>query len=236
VVLTGVDLTSYGKDLPGQPTLGQMVKRLLRLVPELARLRLSSIDPAEVDRDLFDLVGDEPRLMPHLHLSVQSGDTLVLKRMKRRHARDEVVHLCARLRALRPEIAFGADLIAGFPTETEAMFANTLALVEDAGLTYLHVFPYSARRGTPAARMPQVAKAARKERAGRLRAAGERALARYLAGRVGRIEQVLVERGGTGHTEAFAPFRIKGAAPPLGSVVAVRADRVADAALIGPAL
>jgi threonylcarbamoyladenosine tRNA methylthiotransferase MtaB len=236
VVLTGVDLTSYGKDLPGQPTLGQMIKRLLRLVPELARLRLSSIDPAEVDRDLFDLVGDEPRLMPHLHLSVQSGDTLVLKRMKRRHARDEVVHLCARLRALRPEIAFGADLIAGFPTETEAMFANTLALVEDAGLTYLHVFPYSARRGTPAARMPQVAKAARKERAGRLRAAGERALARYLAGRVGRIEQVLVERGGTGHTEAFAPFRIKGAAPPLGSVVAVRADRVADAALIGPAL
>jgi threonylcarbamoyladenosine tRNA methylthiotransferase MtaB len=146
------------------------------------------------------------------------------------------VHLCARLRVLRPEIAFGADLIAGFPTETEAMFANTLALVEDAGLTYLHVFPYSARRGTPAARMPQVAKAARKERAGRLRAAGERALARYLAGRVGRIEQVLVERGGTGHTEAFAPFRIKGAAPPLGSVVAVRADRVADAALIGPAL
>jgi threonylcarbamoyladenosine tRNA methylthiotransferase MtaB len=236
VVLTGVDLTSYGKDLPGQPTLGQMIKRLLRLVPELARLRLSSIDPAEVDRDLFDLVGDEPRLMPHLHLSVQSGDTLVLKRMKRRHARDDVVHLCARLRVLRPEIAFGADLIAGFPTETEAMFANTLALVEDAGLTYLHVFPYSARRGTPAARMPQVAKAARKERAGRLRAAGERALARYLAGRVGRIEQVLVERGGTGHTEAFAPFRIKGAAPPLGSVVAVRADRVADAALIGPAL
>jgi threonylcarbamoyladenosine tRNA methylthiotransferase MtaB len=236
VVLTGVDLTSYGKDLPGQPTLGQMVRRLLRLVPELARLRLSSIDPAEVDRDLLDLVGNEPRLMPHLHLSVQSGDTMVLKRMKRRHARDDVVHLCARLRALRPEIAFGADLIAGFPTETEAMFANTLALVEEAGLTYLHVFPYSARRGTPAARMPQVAKAARKERAGRLRAAGEQALVRYLAGRVGRIEQVLVERGGTGHTEAFAPFRIKGVAPPLGSVVAVRADRVADAALIGPAL
>ena len=236
VVLTGVDLTSYGKDLPGQPTLGQMVRRLLRLVPELARLRLSSIDPAEVDRDLLDLVGDEPRLMPHLHLSVQSGDTMVLKRMKWRHARDDVVHLCARLRALRPEIAFGADLIAGFPTETEAMFANTLALVEEAGLTYLHVFPYSARRGTPAARMPQVAKAARKERAGRLRAAGEQALVRYLAGRVGRIEQVLVERGGMGRTDAFAPFRIEGTAPPVGSVVAVRADRVADAALIGPAL
>jgi threonylcarbamoyladenosine tRNA methylthiotransferase MtaB len=236
VVLTGVDLTSYGNDLPGQPTLGQMVKRLLRLVPELARLRLSSIDPAEVDRDLLDLVGGESRLMPHLHLSVQAGDTLVLKRMKRRHARDDVVHLCARLRELRPEIAFGADLIAGFPTETEAMFANTLSLVEDAGLTYLHVFRYSAREGTPAARMPQVARAARKERAGRLRAAGERALARYLAGRVGRIEQVLVERGGMGRTEAFAPFRIEGTAPPVGSVVGVRADRLADAALIGPVL
>lgn len=236
VVLTGVDLTSYGKDLPGQPSLGQMVKRLLRLVPELARLRLSSIDPAEVDRDLLDLVGDEPRLMPHLHLSVQAGDTLVLKRMKRRHARDDVVHLCARLRALRPEIAFGADLIAGFPTETEAMFANTLALIEDAGLTYLHVFPYSAREGTPAARMPQVAREQRKERAARLRAAGERALAGYLAGRVGRVEQVLVERGGTARTEAFAPFRIEGVPLPVGRVVAVRGDRVADATLCGPAL
>jgi threonylcarbamoyladenosine tRNA methylthiotransferase MtaB len=205
-------------------------------VPELARLRLSSIDPAEVDRDLLDLVGDEPRLMPHLHLSVQSGDTLVLKRMKRRHARDDVVRLCARLRELRPGIAFGADLIAGFPTETEAMFANTLALVEDADLTYLHVFPYSARKGTPAARMPQIAEAARKERASRLRAAGERALVRYLAGRVGRIEQVLVERGGMGRTEAFASFRIEGEAPPVGSVVAARADQVADAALVGAAL
>jgi threonylcarbamoyladenosine tRNA methylthiotransferase MtaB len=235
-VLTGVDLTSYGKELPGQPTLGHMVKRLLRLVPELARLRLSSIDPAEVDRDLLDLVGGEPRLMPHLHLSVQSGDTLVLKRMKRRHARDDVVNLCARLRALRPEIAFGADLIAGFPTETEAMFANTLSLVEDAGLTYLHVFPYSARKGTPAARMPQVARATRKERAGRLRAAGERALARYLAGRLGRIEQVLVERGGMGRTEAFAPFRIEGTAAPVGSVVAVRADRIVHSELTGAVL
>jgi threonylcarbamoyladenosine tRNA methylthiotransferase MtaB len=236
VVLTGVDLTSYGKDLPGQPTLGQMVKRLLRLVPELARLRLSSIDPAEVDRDLLDLAGDEPRLMPHLHLSVQSGDTLVLKRMKRRHTRDDVVRLCARLRELRPGIAFGADLIAGFPTETEAMFANTLALVEDAGLTFLHVFPYSARMGTPAARMPQVAREERKERARRLRTAGERALHRYLAGRVGRIEQVLVERSGMGRTEAFAPFRIKGTAPPAGSVVAVRADRIVNGELTGAVL
>ncbi|HEX5079518.1 MAG TPA: tRNA (N(6)-L-threonylcarbamoyladenosine(37)-C(2))-methylthiotransferase MtaB [Geminicoccaceae bacterium] len=235
VVLTGVDLTSYGKDLPGQPTLGGMVKRLLRLVPELDRLRLSSIDPAEVDRDLLDLVGGEPRLMPHLHLSVQAGDTLILKRMKRRHGRDDVVDLCVRLRALRPDIVFGADLIAGFPTETEAMFANTLALVEDAGLTYLHVFPYSARRGTPAARMPQVAKEARRERAARLRAAGARALSRYLAGRLGRTERVLVERGG-GRTEGFAPFRIDGAAPPAGSIVAVRADRLAGAELAGPPL
>jgi threonylcarbamoyladenosine tRNA methylthiotransferase MtaB len=146
------------------------------------------------------------------------------------------VHLCARLRGLRPEIVFGADLIAGFPTETEAMFASTLALVEDAGLTYLHVFPYSAREGTPAARMPQVAKAARKERAARLRAAGERALKKYLAGRVGRIERVLVERGGSGRTEAFAPFCIEGTAPPVGSVIAVRGDRVAGVALVGPAL
>ena len=231
VVLTGVDLTSYGKDLPGQPSLGSMLKRLLRLVPELERLRLSSIDPAEIDADLLDLIGGEPRLMPHLHLSVQAGDALVLKRMKRRHTRDDVLDLCARLRALRPGIAFGADLIAGFPTETEAMFANTLELVEEADLTYLHVFPYSARKGTPAARMPQVAKERRKERAARLRAAGARALARYLAGRVGRTERVLVERGGSGRTEAFAPFRIDGAPPPAGSVVPVRADRLAGAEL-----
>jgi threonylcarbamoyladenosine tRNA methylthiotransferase MtaB len=236
IVLSGVDLTSYGRELPGQPSLGQMVKRLLRLVPELARLRLSSIDPAEVDRDLLDLVADEPRLMPHLHLSVQAGDTLVLKRMKRRHSRDDVLNLCARLRTLRPEVAFGADLIAGFPTETTNMFANTLALVEEAGLTYLHVFPYSARQGTPAARMPQVAGALRKERAARLRAAGEDALGRFLANRVGRVEQVLVERGGMGRTEAFAPFHIEGVMPAVGSVVAVRGDRVANAALAGPAL
>jgi threonylcarbamoyladenosine tRNA methylthiotransferase MtaB len=236
IVLSGVDLTSYGRELPGQPSLGQMVKRLLRLVPELARLRLSSIDPAEVDRDLLDLVADEPRLMPHLHLSVQAGDTLVLKRMKRRHSRDDVLNLCARLRTLRPEVAFGADLIAGFPTETTNMFANTLALVEEAGLTYLHVFPYSARQGTPAARMPQVAGAVRKDRAARLRAAGEDALGRFLANRVGRVEQVLVERGGMGRTEAFAPFHIEGVMPAVGSVVAVRGDRVANAALAGPAL
>jgi threonylcarbamoyladenosine tRNA methylthiotransferase MtaB len=235
VVLTGVDLTSYGKDLPGQPTLGQLVRRLLRLVPELPRLRLSSIDPAEIDADLLDLVASEPRLMPHLHLSVQAGDDLILKRMKRRHDRASVVDLCARLRALRPDIAFGADLIAGFPTETEEMFARTLDLVDEAGLCHLHVFPYSARRGTPAARMPQVAKALCHERAARLRTAGERAMASYLERQIGRLVQVLVERDGRGRTEAFAPFRVvaEGATPSPGDIATARADRVEGAVLIG---
>jgi threonylcarbamoyladenosine tRNA methylthiotransferase MtaB len=233
LVLTGVDLTSYGKDLPGQPTLGQLVRRLLRLVPELPRLRLSSLDPAELDPELVDLVADEPRLMPHLHLSVQAGDDLTLKRMKRRHNRDDVLRLCASLRRLRPGIAFGADLIAGFPTETEAMFANTLALIEDAELTYLHVFPYSAREGTPAARMPQVARLVRKERAARLRTAGERRLRRYLHGEIGRPARVLVEGQGRGHTEAFAPFRFSDFSPPAGGVVGVVAERVEDDVLLG---
>jgi threonylcarbamoyladenosine tRNA methylthiotransferase MtaB len=233
IVLTGVDLTSYGKDLPGQPTLGQLVRRLLRLVPELSRLRLSSLDPAELDPELIDLIADEPRLMPHVHLSIQAGDDLILKRMKRRHSRADVVRLCARLRELRPGIVFGTDLIAGFPTETEAMFAQTLALIEDAELTYLHVFPYSAREGTPAARMPQVAKPVRKERAARLRAAGEHRLRQYLRGEVGRQAQVLVEAEGRGHTEAFAPFRFAHAAPPAGGVVRVIAERVEDNILTG---
>ncbi len=233
LVLTGVDLTSYGKDLPGQPTLGQLVGRLLRLVPELPRLRLSSLDPAELDPELIDLIADEPRLMPHLHLSVQAGDDLTLKRMKRRHNRADVLRLCASLRELRPAIVFGADLIAGFPTETEAMFARTLALVDEAGLTYLHVFPYSAREGTPAARMPQVPKPARKERAARLRAAGERRLRHYLRGEVGQPARVLVEADGRGHTEAFAPFRFADCAPPAGGVVEVIAERVEDDLLLG---
>jgi threonylcarbamoyladenosine tRNA methylthiotransferase MtaB len=233
VVLTGVDLTSYGKDLPGQPTLGQLVRRLLRLVPELQRLRLSSIDPAEVDADLMELLGAEPRLMPHLHLSVQAGDDLVLKRMKRRHRRADVVDLAARLRGLRPEIAFGADLIAGFPTESEAMFENTLALVDEADLTLLHVVPYSPRDGTPAARMPQVPKSVRKERAARLRAAGERRLARALAAQIGKPSRVLVEGQGRGHTETFAAFRFTGEAPPAGRVVAAVASAVEDQALLG---
>jgi threonylcarbamoyladenosine tRNA methylthiotransferase MtaB len=235
VVLTGVDLTSYGRDLPGQPSIGQLVGRLLRLVPELPRLRLSSIDPAEVDRDLVDLVASESRLMPHLHLSVQAGDDLILKRMKRRHSRADVVRLCARLRGLRPDIAFGADLIAGFPTETEAMARRTLELIEEAGLTHLHVFPFSARRGTPAARMPQVPKALRHERAARLRAAGQHAMAGFLERQIGRRAQVLVERAGRGRSETFAPFRIEtdGAAPVAGTIVAARAERVEDGMLIG---
>jgi threonylcarbamoyladenosine tRNA methylthiotransferase MtaB len=235
VVLTGVDLTSYGRDLPGEPTLGQMAKRLLRLVPELPRLRLSSIDPAEVDPDLFELIASEPRLMPHLHLSVQAGDTLTLKRMKRRHTRDDVITLARICRGLRPDIAFGADLIAGFPTETEAMFENTLDLVEEADLTYLHVFPYSARAGTPAARMPQVPKSVRKERAARLRAAGDRALDSFLAREVRRSATLLVEQNQGGRTETFAPFRFGDGIdlPAPGSLAAVVPERVEDGMLVG---
>jgi len=235
IVLTGVDLTSYGKDLPGRPTLGGLARRVLRLVPELPRLRLSSIDPAEVDADLLALVANEPRLMPHLHLSVQAGDTLTLKRMKRRHSRDDVLELCARLRALRPEIAFGADLIAGFPTETEAMFENTLALVDEADLAHLHVFPFSARKGTPAARMPQLPKALRRERAARLRAAGARALERHLQAQLGRTARVLFERGGRGHSETFAAFQLASgeAEVAAGTIAPVVAERRDGGSLIG---
>ncbi|HUF87879.1 MAG TPA: tRNA (N(6)-L-threonylcarbamoyladenosine(37)-C(2))-methylthiotransferase MtaB [Thermohalobaculum sp.] len=204
IVLTGVDLTSWGADLPGRPRLGDLVQRILRLVPDLPRLRLSSIDSIEADPALIDAIGSEPRLMPHLHLSLQAGDDLVLKRMKRRHLRDDAIRFCAEIRARRPDVVFGADLIAGFPTETEAMFENTLALVEECGLTWLHVFPYSARRGTPAARMPQVPKAVRKERAGRLRALGQARAAAYLAAQAGRTHRVLVEKPRTGRTETFA--------------------------------
>ncbi|MGI9435365.1 MAG: tRNA (N(6)-L-threonylcarbamoyladenosine(37)-C(2))-methylthiotransferase MtaB [Geminicoccaceae bacterium] len=235
IVLTGVDLTSYGKDLPGQPSLGQLARRLLKLVPELPRLRLSSIDPAEVDPDLFELIASEPRLMPHLHLSVQAGDTLTLKRMKRRHSREDVLTLTRICRGLRPEIAFGADLIAGFPTETEAMFENTLALIDEADLTYLHVFPYSPRTGTPAACMPEVPKTLRKERAARLRVAGEQALERFLGREVERKSMLLVEQSQGGHTETFAPFRFgdPAKAPAPGSLAPVIGERVEDGMLIG---
>ena len=205
VVLSGVDITSYGPDLPGRPTLGQMARRLLAQVPELPRLRLSSLDPVEIDEDLWRLIAEESRLMPHLHLSLQAGDDMILKRMKRRHLRADAIALCDRARALRPGIVFGADLIAGFPTETEAMFENTLRAVEDCGLTFLHVFPYSERPGTPAARMPAVPVPVRKERAARLRASGERAVTEYLSEQVGRSATVLMEQGTLGRTEHFAP-------------------------------
>jgi len=218
VVLTGVDITSYGADLPGRPTLGQMVRRLLAAVPELPRLRLSSIDSVEVDDDLVRVIASDERLMPHLHLSLQAGDDMILKRMKRRHLRADAIAICRRLRELRPNIVFGADLIAGFPTETEEMFQRSLDLVEECELTWLHVFPYSTREGTPAARMPQVPGQVRRERAGRLRAAGDRRAEAFREAQIGRHVTVLVERDGTGHSEQFAPVRI--------------ADKVPDGALV----
>jgi len=232
VVLSGVDLTAYGADLPGRPTLGQMTRRLLAAVPALERLRLSSIDAAEVDDDLLILFAEEPRLMPHLHLSLQSGDDLILKRMKRRHTRATAVAFCADLRARRPDVALGADLIAGFPTETEAMFANTLALIEDCGLAFLHVFPFSARPDTPAARMPQVPGTVRRERAARLREAGDGAAARFLAGRVGTHASVLVERPARGRSEHYAPVRLDRDAAP-GAIVAATITGTEPGALIG---
>ena len=213
IVLTGVDLTSYGADLPGTPKLGALTKQILRHVPELKRLRISSIDSIEVDRDLLDVIADDARLMPHLHLSLQSGDDLILKRMKRRHSRADAIEFCAQVRRLRPDIALGADIIAGFPTESEAMFARSQDLVEACGLSFLHVFPYSPRPGTPAARMPQVNGNAIKARAKRLRATGEAALQKRLASEVGSVRQVLIESLTQGRTEHFLPVAIAGDVP-----------------------
>jgi threonylcarbamoyladenosine tRNA methylthiotransferase MtaB len=213
IVLTGVDLTSYGSDLPGTPKLGQLTKQILRHVPGLKRLRLSSIDSIEADSDLLDAIAEDERLMPHLHLSLQSGDDLILKRMKRRHSRRDAIAFCAQARRLRPDIALGADIIAGFPTETEEMFERSLALVEECDLTFLHVFPYSPRPGTPAARMPQVPGQAIKERAKRLREAGEAALRRRLAREIGATRKVLIESATQGRTEHFIPVTISGEAP-----------------------
>ena len=214
VVLTGVDLTAYGADLAGTPALGRLVRLILRAVPDLPRLRLSSIDSAEAESELLAAFAEEPRLMPHLHLSLQAGDDMILTRMKRRHRRADAVAVCRRLRAVRPDIVFGADLIAGFPTESEAMFGRTLDLAQECGLTYLHVFPYSVRPGTPAARMPAVPGEIVRERAGRLRGAGEAALRRHLAAEVGRTRQVLFEDSGLGRTEGFAPVRAVGPVEP----------------------
>ncbi|MCL5776452.1 tRNA (N(6)-L-threonylcarbamoyladenosine(37)-C(2))-methylthiotransferase MtaB [Limibaculum sp. FT325] len=218
VVLTGVDLTSWGGDLPGRPPLGDLVQRILRMVPDLARLRISSIDSVEADAALVDAMASEARLMPHLHLSLQAGDDMILKRMKRRHLREDAIRFCEEMRARRPDIVFGADIIAGFPTETDGMFENSLRLVEECGLTWLHVFPYSARKGTPAARMPQVPRALRAERAARLRAAGAERVAAYLAGRIGATERVLMERPRLGRTEGFAEVAFA-ADQPVGEIV-----------------
>ncbi len=221
VVLTGVDLTSWGADLPGEPRLGDLVMRILRLVPDLPRLRISSIDSIEVDENLLSAIATEPRLMPHLHLSLQHGDDLILKRMKRRHLRDDAIRFVETARKLRPEMTFGADIIAGFPTETEAHFENSLRLVEDCDLTWLHVFPYSPRAGTPAARMPAVDGPAIKERAAHLRAAGARQVARHLAAQVGRTHRILMESPDMGRTEQFAEVRF--AAPQVeGQIVTAR--------------
>ncbi|HLI98627.1 MAG TPA: tRNA (N(6)-L-threonylcarbamoyladenosine(37)-C(2))-methylthiotransferase MtaB [Bradyrhizobium sp.] len=213
IVLTGVDLTSYGADLPGAPKLGQLARRILRDVPELKRLRISSVDSIEVDRDLLDLLGEDERLMPHLHLSLQSGDDLILKRMKRRHSRRQAIDFCAEARRRRPDIALGADIIAGFPTETEEMFVRSLDLIEECGLTFLHVFPYSPRPSTPASRMPQVAGALIKERARRLRVAGEAALRKRIEAEIGQTREVLIESATQGRTEHFLPVAVRGEAP-----------------------
>ena len=234
VVVSGVDIASYGTDLPDRPRLGTMLRQVLDAVPGLARLRLSSLDPASLDADLLDLVAREPRLMPHFHLSIQAGDDLILKRMKRRHNRDDVIACVAALRARRPDIVFGADLIAGFPTEDNAMFANTMRLVEACDITYLHVFPYSPRTGTPAARMPQLPIELRRARAGELRALGDRQRDRYLAAQTGKRLEILAETKARGRTAHFATVDLVAAqhfAP--GSLATIRATGVRDGALIG---
>jgi len=233
VVLTGVDITSYGPDLPGSPSLGLLVERILTRVPSLPRLRLSSIDSVEIDARLSDIITGEPRFMPHLHLSLQAGDDMILKRMKRRHSRAQAVEAVARLKERRPEIAIGADLIAGFPTETDAMAENSLRLIDDCDIVMGHIFPFSPRAGTPAARMPQVPPPVVRERARRLREAGARRKADWLQGLAGSRQQVLVEReDGSGHCANFAPIRIEGGAPP-GTIVDARVRASTDSGLIG---
>jgi threonylcarbamoyladenosine tRNA methylthiotransferase MtaB len=234
IVLTGVDLTAYGHDLPGRPSLGRLVRAILKHVPELKRLRLSSIDSIEADDTLVAAFAEEERLMPHLHLSLQAGDDLILKRMKRRHLRGDAIRFTERLRKLRSDMVFGADIIAGFPTETEAMFENSLKIVEDCGLTHLHVFPFSARPGTPAARMPQLPGAVVKDRAARLREAGGQALQRHFAGEEGRVRQVLVEQPGLGRTEGYTPVEIDHGA--RGEIVPARITGRTERALVAEAM
>ena len=220
IVLTGVDMTSYGADLPGAPKLGRLVSAILKQVPDVRRLRLSSINSIEADDELLEMIATEPRLMPHLHLSLQAGDDMILKRMKRRHLRDDSIRFCEDIRRVRPDIVFGADIIAGFPTETEEMFANSLKIVDECGLTHLHVFPFSPREGTPAARMPQLSRSVIKDRAARLRASGEVAYARHLDSLVGTRQRILIERQGLGRTEGFTLAVIDGGVP--GEIVDAR--------------
>jgi threonylcarbamoyladenosine tRNA methylthiotransferase MtaB len=234
LVLTGVDIASYGNEAPGHARLGALCRDLLARVPGLRRLRLSSLDPAAIDEELWRLLAEEERLMPHLHLSLQAGSDMVLKRMRRRHLRHDALALCHRARALRPEIALGADLIAGFPTEDQAMFAETRAFIDEAPLDYLHVFPYSARPGTPAARMPQVPREIVRARAAELRAVGEASLVRSLAARVGHDVRVLVERPGFGRSEHYAPARVPGALAP-GTIAALRVTGSDGTALVAGA-
>jgi threonylcarbamoyladenosine tRNA methylthiotransferase MtaB len=222
VVLTGVDITAYGADLPGAMRLGTLVRQILKHVPALERLRLSSIDQVEVDQELMCAIAEEGRIMPHLHLSMQSGDDMVLKRMKRRHSRGDAVRFCEEVRRARPDVVFGADLIAGFPTETEEMFGRSLSVVDDCGLTFLHVFPFSPREGTPAARMPQVPRREVKERAGRLREKGASALARFLDAQAGSEVEVLMERDGVGRTRQFTEIRLSPPSAPAGTLLRAR--------------
>ncbi len=231
VVLTGVDISDYGKDLPGEPTFSQMLRRILNQVPELPRLRISSIDAVEMDDGLFQLLAEEPRLMPHLHLSLQAGDNMILKRMKRRHSREDAIEFAKRVRAVRPDAVFGADIITGFPTETEEMFQNSLKLVEEMELSYVHVFPYSEREGTPAARMPQVEKSIRKERGKRLRDAGKEQLAEFLQNRIGKKAKVLVEKPGRGRCEHYTMVNIADDIA-VGSIVEVEISAIQNEELI----
>ncbi len=232
VVLTGVDMTSWGDDLPGHPPLGDLVQRILKLVPDLPRLRISSIDSIEADPALVEAIKFAPRLMPHLHLSLQAGDNMILKRMKRRHSREDAIAFCAEMRAARPEIVFGADIIAGFPTETDAMFENSLKLVEDCGLTWLHVFPFSAREGTPAARIPPVDGRIVKARAAQLRVLGDARVADYLAAQVGQKAQVLIENPHMGRTEGFAEVAFP-TPQPVGQIVRTKITGVETGRLLG---
>ena len=231
VVLTGVDLTSWGGDLPGKPSLGRLVQAILSNVPDLKRLRLSSIDSIEVDDALMDAIGGDRRLMPHLHLSLQSGDDMILKRMKRRHLRNDTIQFCDAVRSVRPDIVFGADIIAGFPTETEAMFENSMRIIDEAGLTNLHVFPFSPRKGTPASRMPQLDRGLVKERAKRLRQRGEQVLQAHLKAKVGRTERVLQEGNALARMEDFTSVTINEADP--GSFFDVRIAGLVDGKLTG---